>query len=267
MTGIVTSIILSALMVIAVLAMNILLCVWVYRDAQHKGMNGVLWTAVAFLVPSYIGFIIYLIVRSDHNHVTCSNCNKYVNGLDKFCSNCGSELVPLVIDDREFKQSQKKVLIGFFASLAATLVFGIFSIATMVIGSVEFARDVMQWFSNVNWVSDSGWIVDSELEDTIEDALGDLDVLFDEEEIKLSVTEDEVVITDKEGNELFKVDGDKETVDMNISELKRLFEEYGVQIDENLSEEELEQQVKKRIEEEMQDTIEDVFEMDSTEEM
>jgi heme/copper-type cytochrome/quinol oxidase subunit 2 len=35
----------------------ILLCIWVYRDAERRGMNGVLWLI--------IGLIIYLIVRKD----------------------------------------------------------------------------------------------------------------------------------------------------------------------------------------------------------
>jgi len=41
---------------------SILLCVWVYRDAESRGMVGVLWLIVV-IITGIIGLIIYLIVR------------------------------------------------------------------------------------------------------------------------------------------------------------------------------------------------------------
>jgi FtsH-binding integral membrane protein len=43
---------------------GILLCIWVYRDAESRGMNGVLWLIVV-LIAGIIGLIIYLVVRKD----------------------------------------------------------------------------------------------------------------------------------------------------------------------------------------------------------
>jgi hypothetical protein len=43
---------------------GILLCIWVYRDAENRGMNGVLWLIVV-LIAGIIGLIIYLVVRKD----------------------------------------------------------------------------------------------------------------------------------------------------------------------------------------------------------
>jgi len=42
----------------------ILLCIWVYRDAESRGMNGVMWLIVV-LIAGIIGLIIYLIVRKE----------------------------------------------------------------------------------------------------------------------------------------------------------------------------------------------------------
>ena len=39
--------------------------IWVYHDAQSRGMNAVLWLIVV-LVGGIIGIIIYLIIRKDH---------------------------------------------------------------------------------------------------------------------------------------------------------------------------------------------------------
>nr|MDO8062581.1 PLDc N-terminal domain-containing protein [Candidatus Freyrarchaeum guaymaensis]HDO80025.1 hypothetical protein [Candidatus Bathyarchaeota archaeon] len=40
----------------------IILAVWVYRDAEERGMEGALWLIIV-LLTGIIGLIIYLIVR------------------------------------------------------------------------------------------------------------------------------------------------------------------------------------------------------------
>jgi len=42
----------------------IMLCIWVYRDAESRGMSGALWLIIV-LVAGVLGFIIYLVVRKD----------------------------------------------------------------------------------------------------------------------------------------------------------------------------------------------------------
>lgn len=42
----------------------ILLCIWVYRDAESRGMNGVLWLIIV-LIAGIIGLIVYLVVRKE----------------------------------------------------------------------------------------------------------------------------------------------------------------------------------------------------------
>lgn len=42
----------------------ILLCIWVYRDAQSRGMNGALWLIIV-LIAGIIGLIIYVVVRGE----------------------------------------------------------------------------------------------------------------------------------------------------------------------------------------------------------
>jgi len=43
---------------------GILLCIWVYKDAERRGMNAVLWLIVV-LIAGIVGFIIYLVVRKE----------------------------------------------------------------------------------------------------------------------------------------------------------------------------------------------------------
>lgn len=250
MTGVAVSIFLGALISIAAIALIVLLGAWTYRDAQNKGMNGILWTAVVLLVPSCIGLIIYLIVRMDNKKVICSNCNQAVNGKDKFCSNCGVELVPVVdmSEDAEgFKKSQRKLLIGFFSTLAAIVIMSIFMVAFIIAGALKLAGDTVKWISNLDTTE---WI------DTVEDALGDLDVLFDEDAIHVSVNDNEVNITDKDGNNLVHIDGNQ-SVDVNMQEIKELLDEYGVKYDKDIDEEELEEDIQREIKKAIKDALRD----------
>lgn len=74
-------------------------CVWVYRDAEKRNMNGLLWALLAF-IGNFIGLLIYLIVRSDSisriNGTTkttpCPACQKPVQDPFAFCPHCGSQL-------------------------------------------------------------------------------------------------------------------------------------------------------------------------------
>ena len=43
---------------------GLVLCIWVYRDAEKRGMSGVMWLIIV-LITSFIGLIIYLVVRKD----------------------------------------------------------------------------------------------------------------------------------------------------------------------------------------------------------
>jgi len=77
----------------------ILLCVWVYRDAESRGMSGVLWLIVV-LISSIIGLIVYLIVRKEKPTAPapapvtriCPQCGRVIPPEVKFCPHCGKEL-------------------------------------------------------------------------------------------------------------------------------------------------------------------------------
>lgn len=49
----------------------VLIGVYVYRDAKRRNMNALLWTLIAILAPSLIGFIIYLFVRGNYDDLQC----------------------------------------------------------------------------------------------------------------------------------------------------------------------------------------------------
>ncbi len=50
------------IVIIAWCIIGIILAIWVYRDAESRGMNGALWLIIVILL-GIIGLIIYLVVR------------------------------------------------------------------------------------------------------------------------------------------------------------------------------------------------------------
>lgn len=95
------------LLIIAIIIVlfPILIGIYVYRDAKSRGMDAVLWTLIAIILPSFIGLIIYLIMRNDHILLSCPKCGGEVQEhfatcpscgqkLKSSCSNCGTALNP-----------------------------------------------------------------------------------------------------------------------------------------------------------------------------
>jgi uncharacterized membrane protein YoaK (UPF0700 family) len=78
---------------------GILILLWVYRDAESRGMNGVLWAIIVFFLNIF-GLILYLIVRESRPGTTlgrpitriCPKCGQVLTEDAKFCPRCGKPL-------------------------------------------------------------------------------------------------------------------------------------------------------------------------------
>lgn len=79
---------------VLLLSVPLLVGVYVYRDATRRGMNAPLWTLIAILAPSLIGFIIYLLVRGNHSDLKCPRCDTRVKESFVVCPGCGARLRP-----------------------------------------------------------------------------------------------------------------------------------------------------------------------------
>lgn len=74
---------------IIILVLDILLLVWVARDAKARGLdNGILWMLLVFFT-SFVGLIVYLLARPQGNLIECPNChNKKLQAAVR-CPHCG----------------------------------------------------------------------------------------------------------------------------------------------------------------------------------
>ena len=90
-----------AVLPLALLALWIYVIIWVYKDAERKGMNGLLW-ALLVLIGNIVGLIIYLIIRTEtparRREAPAEKCPKCENSVTPgfvFCPNCGANLKPV----------------------------------------------------------------------------------------------------------------------------------------------------------------------------
>ncbi len=84
---------------LALFVLWIAVIIWVYKDAERRGMNGILW-ALLVLIGNLIGLLIYLIVRTEPVTApvksavdqSCPQCREPVAQGFSFCPHCGAAL-------------------------------------------------------------------------------------------------------------------------------------------------------------------------------
>jgi hypothetical protein len=83
----------------AALVLGIGLAIWllclgfVFADARRRDMRAVLWVLVAGLFPHLLGFLLYFVMRQPIA-TTCTHCGMTISNHQRFCSWCGTSLVP-----------------------------------------------------------------------------------------------------------------------------------------------------------------------------
>ena len=60
---------------------------WTYRDAERRGMNGLLWALLVFF-GTFIGFLVYLLVRSEPRATASAAVPQKPEGAGLLCPGC-----------------------------------------------------------------------------------------------------------------------------------------------------------------------------------
>ena len=91
---------------VALLALWVLVLIWVYRDAERRGMSGILWLLLV-LIGNIVGLLIYAIIRSERPvrlnaeggvvgpgtaASKCPGCGNPLSAGHSFCPYCGKKL-------------------------------------------------------------------------------------------------------------------------------------------------------------------------------
>lgn len=70
------------------IALNVLIAVFIYRDASRRNMNAWLWMLAVIYIPNFIGLLLYLFARRQHYSLSktelgskpmqCPHCGKLI---------------------------------------------------------------------------------------------------------------------------------------------------------------------------------------------
>ena len=75
-------------LIIAAFVINILLLVWVSKDAKARGMGSMGWMILVFFT-GFIGLIIYLLARTKGDKIPCPHCGNKRLAAMSTCPHCG----------------------------------------------------------------------------------------------------------------------------------------------------------------------------------
>jgi hypothetical protein len=70
--------------------LNILLMIWVVRDAKNRGMESPILWLIVILLAGPIAFIIYFFVRPQGTLVPCPHCHNKRMQISAKCPHCGN---------------------------------------------------------------------------------------------------------------------------------------------------------------------------------
>jgi hypothetical protein len=75
---------------VAILAIDIALLVWVARDAKSRGMDSAVLWMLLVMCTSVVGLVIYLLSRPQGTLVTCPHCSNTRLQASAKCPHCGN---------------------------------------------------------------------------------------------------------------------------------------------------------------------------------
>jgi hypothetical protein len=85
--------ILMAMAAGSVLACYLLMIGYINSDAGRRGMNRLVWTAIAVLMPNALGIVLYFLLRQPLPAI-CTHCGGKVQNAYCYCPDCGENLAP-----------------------------------------------------------------------------------------------------------------------------------------------------------------------------
>lgn len=80
-----TWLIVMSLLALLFLSLNVLIAVFIYKDASRRRMNAWLWMTAVIYIPNFIGLILYLLARKQPRNAITADSS--VGGIR--CPHCG----------------------------------------------------------------------------------------------------------------------------------------------------------------------------------
>ena len=78
------------ILILALVALNIALLVWVARDAKSRGMDSEILWMILVMFTGVIGLVIYLLTRPQGHVIPCALCGNKRLQVSAKCPHCGN---------------------------------------------------------------------------------------------------------------------------------------------------------------------------------
>ncbi len=124
---------------------------YVYKDSQKRNLNTFFWCALQVILPYFIGFLLYFILRDFFVTIKCGNCNRSIKPYFYSCPYCNTELKTTAMSYNEKKKTKKnKVLRAFiiFTTVIILLFPTTLLILNLAVGSKASSMKIEENWDN-----------------------------------------------------------------------------------------------------------------------
>ena len=130
------------------LAARILIAYWIYKDAQERDDEPLIWVLIVFFLSAVLGLVLYLVAARKSKRIKCTSCGFTQAAGIPFCGSCGKQMPHL--SDAVNKRN-KANLWPLIAAAVLTLLNLIFSIILSIyIFKSTIDGKIENFFPNTN---------------------------------------------------------------------------------------------------------------------
>lgn len=130
------------------LVARILIAYWIYKDAQERNDEPLIWVLIVFFLSAVLGLVLYLVAARKSKRIKCTSCGFIQAAGIPYCGSCGKQMPP--ISDSLNKRSTTN-LRPLIAAAVLTLLNLIFSIILSIyIFKSAIDGEIENFFPNAN---------------------------------------------------------------------------------------------------------------------
>ncbi|UTC62610.1 PLDc N-terminal domain-containing protein [Treponema sp. OMZ 787] len=123
------------------LAARILIAYWVYKDAQERNDEALVWVLIVFFLSAVLGLILYLVAARKSRRIKCSSCGFTQAAGIPYCGSCGKQMPPIseAVNKRNKANLWPLITAGILTllSLIFSIILSIYIFKSAVNGEIE----------------------------------------------------------------------------------------------------------------------------------
>ena len=74
------------------LVARILIAYWIYKDAQERNDEPLIWVLIIFFLSAVLGLVLYLVAARKSKRIKCTSCGFIQAAGIPYCGSCGKQM-------------------------------------------------------------------------------------------------------------------------------------------------------------------------------